>query len=349
VRFAGNPIVTPAMVAPSRPDLRVVGAFNPAVALHEGETILMLRVAEAPRDVGADEVAAPVFDPASGQLRIERWRRDDARVDARDARFVRVGPATFLTSISHLRRARSLDGLRFEVDAAPTLAAATDVESFGVEDARLSRVGDVYWMNYTAVSRWGIATAAATSTDLRAFERRGVLFAPPNRDVTIFPEALGGRFVALHRPMPEGLGESAIWIATSTDLLQWGSHRPLAGPRPGRWDDLKVGGGAPPLRVTVRGRSAWLCVYHGVRAEPLTYALGALLLDGDDPSRVLGRSSEPILAPEAPYERTGFFGRVVFSCGVLLEGDRLRVYYGAADETTAVADLSLDTVLAGLD
>jgi len=76
--------------------------------------------------------------------------------------------------------------------------------------------------------------------------------------------------------------------------------------------------------------------------------LGALLLDAGDPGRVLARSREPILRPEAPYEREGFLGGVVFTCGVLAEGDRVRVYYGAADCATAVADLSLAEILRGL-
>ena len=81
---------------------------------------------------------------------------------------------------------------------------------------------------------------------------------------------------------------------------------------------------------------------------PLQYSLGALLLDARDPARVLGRSRQPILRPEAPYERQGFFGGVVFTCGLLAEGDRVRVYYGAADGVTAVADLSQAQILSGL-
>ena len=114
------------------------------------------------------------------------------------------------------------------------------------------------------------------------------------------------------------------------------------------WDDLKVGGGAVPFRVRANGRDAWLAIYHGVTASPLTYSLGALLLDAEDPSRVLGRSRAPILSPEVPYETDGFFGNVVFSCGAYLEGDRVRVYYGASDGVTCVADLSLDAILQGL-
>ncbi len=80
----------------------------------------------------------------------------------------------------------------------------------------------------------------------------------------------------------------------------------------------------------------------------MTYSLGALLLDARDPARVIARSREPILSPEAPYEREGFFGGVVFTCGALVEGDVVRAYYGAADGVTAVADLSLDEILSGL-
>ena len=115
------------------------------------------------------------------------------------------------------------------------------------------------------------------------------------------------------------------------------------------WDDVKIGGGAVPVRVRARGADGWLAVYHGVTGEPHTYALGALLLDPSDPSRVLGRSREPILRPETPYELKGFFGHVVFTCGLVEEGDALRVYYGAADGVTAVADLPIDEIVAGLE
>ena len=347
-RAAENPVVTPAMVAPSAADMEVVGAFNPAATRHDGDVLLLLRVAEAPRDVPADEVAAPVLDAASGRIAVRRWRRDAPGVDTSD-RHARVADgSTWLTSISHLRVARSRDGVHFEVVATPAFAAATPYEAFGVEDPRITQVGDSYWINYTAVSSLGIATALASTRDFRTFERHGVIFPPNNRDVTIFPERIGGRWLALHRPMPSGLGTTSIWLASSPDMIAWGDHRIVAEPRAGMWDDVKIGGGAVPFRVKAGGRDAWLAVYHGVTGEPHTYALGALLLDGDDPSRVLGRSREPILAPETTYERSGFFAHVVFTCGLLAEGDTVRVYYGAADGVTAVADLPLDEILAGL-
>jgi predicted GH43/DUF377 family glycosyl hydrolase len=332
------------MIRPSRSDLKVVGTFNPAVTRFGDDVVLLVRVAEAPAEQSASEVAAPVFDASSGRLEIKRWRRDQPGLDLRDSRVIVFEGRSWLTSISHLRVARSRDGIVFEIDPTPALSAATELESFGVEDARISRIDDTYWINYTAVSPLGIATGLASTSDFRTFERHGIIFPPNNRDVTIFPERIRGRYVALHRPMPETIGEPAMWSATSSDMRAWGDHRFVASGRPGGWDGAKIGGGAVPFRV----RDGWLAVYHGVRESPTEYALGALLLDADDPSIVVARSKEPILAPETPYEREGFFGGVVFTCGLLAEDDVVRVYYGAADGVTAVADLSLDEILGGL-
>jgi predicted GH43/DUF377 family glycosyl hydrolase len=289
------------------------------------------------------------YDARSGRLEVRRWPAGSEGVDVGDPRVIVHGGRTWLTSISHLRVARSADGVRFTVDPAPAMAAATELEAFGIEDPRITPIDGTYWINYTAVSPYGIATALASTRDFRTFERHGVIFPPPNRDVTIFPEQIGGRYAALHRPMPEGIGEPAIWLGRSDDLLAWGGHRLVAAARPGAWDDAKVGGGAVPFRVRTGGADGWLAVYHGVSRAPLAYSLGALLLDPTDPGAVLARSREPVLAPEAPYERAGFFGHVVFTCGLLAEGDLVRVYYGAADGVTAVADLSLDEIVRGLE
>lgn len=348
LRASGNPILTPAMVRPTRADFDVVGVFNPGAIRHGAEVILMLRVAEAPRQAADDEVAAAVFDPGSGEIAIRRWPRTTPGLDTSDPRLVRVAGRDWLTSISHLRIARSRDGINFDVDAGAALAPADEYEAFGIEDARITRIDSRYWVNYSAVSSHGIATALASTLDFRTFERHGIIFPPDNRDVTLFPERIGGKFVALHRPMPTGIGEPAIWIASSPDCLAWGGHRVIAAARPGQWDDTKVGGGAVPFRVRAREHDGWLAVYHGVTASPYTYSLGALLLDAADPSRVIARSAAPILRPEAPYEREGFFGGVVFTCGLLVDGDQVRIYYGAADGVTAVADLSLAEILAGL-
>ncbi|HEY8143167.1 MAG TPA: glycoside hydrolase family 130 protein [Kofleriaceae bacterium] len=332
-------------MSPSQNDLEVVGAFNPAAVRISDETLLLVRVAEAPRAVPPDQVAAALLDPVSGRIAVEHFDRGDPAVEAgTDSRFFIAHGRTYLTSISHLRVARSRDGVHFEVAPRPALVAADPLEAFGIEDPRVTELEGAYWVNYTAVSGAGIATALALTRDFVHFERKGIIFPPNNRDAAIFPARIGGRACALHRPMPDGIGRPAIWLAWSNDLIDWGGHQLVAGPRAGCWDDLKIGGGAVPFAID----GGWLAIYHGVTASPLTYSLGALLLDAGDPSRVLGRSRRPILAPEADYEVGGFFGNVVFTCGALRLGELVRVYYGAADGVTAVADLSLADIMAGL-
>lgn len=350
-RRAENPILTPSMIRATSAELEVVGVFNPAAIRHERDVVLLLRVAEAPRGVPNGVVAAAVHNAETGQLGLKHWDRTVQGVDVSDPRMIVADGRTWLTSISHLRVARSRDGIHFDVEPAPALSAATPYESFGVEDPRITLIDGTYWINYTAVSPYGIATALASTKDFKAFERHGIIFPPNNRDVTIFPERIGGRFRALHRPMPSGgggLGKVAIWSASSSDMICWGEHQLVATARPGRWDDSKIGGGAVPFRVRSEGVDGWLAVYHGVTKSSGAYSLGALLLDANDPARVIARSRDPILAPEATYERSGFYGGVVFTCGLLVEDDRVRIYYGAADGVTAVAEPSLEWILSGL-
>ncbi len=336
------------MVLASRPDMEVVGVFNAGATRFNGDTLLLLRVSEAPRRFAPGVVSAPIYNADTRRVEIKRWMEGVPGLDASDPRTITAEGTVWLTSMSHFRIARSGDGIHFEVDGVPALTPANQYETFGIEDPRITLLDDTYWINYTAVSQHGIATALISTKDFKAFERHGVIFPPPNRDVTIFPEKIGGHYVALHRPMPEGLGQPSIWIASSPDLISWGSHSIVAAARPGKWDDAKVGGGAVPFRVHAGRRDAWLAIYHGVTRSPPTYSLGALLLDLHEPGKVLGRSREPILKPETVYEREGFYGDVVFTCGVIADGDRVRIYYGAADAVMAVADLSLAEILSGL-
>ena len=336
------------MLRPSQPELEVVGVFNPAVTRHDGMVVALLRIAERQRGSPPGEITATTYNPDSKRLDVRRWRRDAQVVDVSDPRVIVTEGRTWLTSISHLRLARSGDGIHFDVEPAAALFPASAYESFGIEDPRITPIDGTYWINYTAVSEQGIATALASTRDFTTFERHGIIFPPPNRDVTIFPERIDGRYLALHRPMPTGIGAPAIWIASSTDLRAWGDHRFVAGARAGQWDDAKIGGGAVPFRVRTGNGDAWLAIYHGVTRSSTAYSLGALLLDAREPARVIARSREPILKPDAAYERQGFFGGVVFTCGALVDGDRVRVYYGAADGVTAVADLSLQQMLSGL-
>ena len=174
-------------------------------------------------------------------------------------------------------------------------------EEFGCEDARITLIDDVWYINYSAVSSLGISTALATTVDFISVDKKGLIFCPDNRDVCFFPEKVGGSFRALTRPAPCHFGHPEIWICESPDMLHWGNHRHLLGRSGDEWDALKSGGGAPLIK-TARG---WLEIYHGVDASQ-RYCLGALLLDLEDPLTLIAKSSVPLLEPSAPYEREGF-------------------------------------------
>lgn len=343
-RCPENPIITPEDVRPSREDFEIIGVLNAGVARLDDEIVLLVRVAERPINKSSRAVLTAVYSVESRQIEIMEFPRSDLDTDFSDPRLIIKGGRTYLTSISHLRIARSADGVNFEIDEKPAVSAENEYETFGLEDPRITSVDGTYYVHYVAVSPFGVVTCLASTVDFKDFKRHGVIFSPENKDVAIFDEKASGRFYALHRPVSPLFGRQDIWLAESPDLLTYGNHRRLFGPGAGSWDEAKVGAGAVPFRI----EQGWLEVYHGVDRNN-RYCLGAVLLDGTEPWKVLARSKEPIFEPEANYEREGFFGNVVFSCGLLREDDTLRLYYGAADTTVCYAELSLKLILNSLD
>ena len=345
-RYLHNPILTPDQVPPSHPDFEVVGTFN-AGAIRVGEEVLLLvRVAERPRTDDPDRVGIPYVDISGVEPRpAVRWvdrRSPHIRLD--DPRGIVFEGRAYVSTLSHLRLARSRDGLHFTVDPRPTLLPSTPYELYGMEDPRITALDGAYYVAYTSPSPWGVAVSVIRTEDFRRFERPGVIFAPENKDVAIFPGRASGRYVALHRPVGGGMGTPDIWVAYSPDLIHWGDHRRALGVRPGRWDGSRVGAGAVPIR-TQRG---WLAIYHGAVGH--RYCLGTALFDLEQPHRLIGRSAEPIMTPIYAYEREGFFGSVVFTCGAVEMPDgRLLVYYGAGDSALAVAITSLEELMDTLE
>ncbi len=342
VRFAENPLIRPADVKPSRGDFEVVCTFNAGCTRIGDDTLLLVRVAERPVRT-AGEVATPVLDPddADRGVKVLRFKRDDPDLNAIDSRVFEYRGAVHLTSISHLRVARSQDGRHFTIEDEPALFPQWRDEEFGIEDARITKLGDTYYVNYSAISRYGIATSLAATKDFKTFERKGMIFAPDNRDVTILPERIDGSYVCYHRPIAAAFHRGDIWLARSADLVHWGEHRFVMGPRRSMWDCWRVGGGAVPIKT----RRGWLSIYHAADQDQ-RYCLGAMLADLNRPEKVLGYAPEPILTPEAPYEREGFFGNVVFTCGAIAEPDgRVIIYYGAADECIAAAETTVEDLL----
>jgi predicted GH43/DUF377 family glycosyl hydrolase len=344
LRYPENPVVTPAMVPPSRPDFEVTCAFNAGVAKFGNEVILLLRVAErAVAEPGICRIPVLNCDGPAPVLEVKEFDRSDPSIDFSDSRVIRGDGWMLLTTISHLRVARSTDGRHFTVDPQPALFPANESEVWGIEDPRVTEIDGEYYIAYKGVAPTGITSCMAVTRDFQRYERRGIIFCPENLDVCLFPEKVGGRYVALHRPVPKMIGTPNMWIAYSPDLQCWGHHHFLMGTQPGKWDGGRVGGGAVPFK-TERG---WLEIYHAATEDDV-YCLGAVLLDLDEPHKIIARSDTPILKPEAIYETTGFFPNVVFTCGALVDGDRVSVYYGASDHVMAGADFSLAEILDSL-
>jgi predicted GH43/DUF377 family glycosyl hydrolase len=345
-RHLANPIVTPDMVRPSNPDFRVRGAFNPGATVFGGEILLLLRVAEdVPAASGRIRVPIVDFETGRGVARLLDVAVDHPDVELKDTRGVVYRGRDYLSTLSHLRLARSRDGVSFTVDPEPFLFPADESERFGVEDARITRLGDTYWINYTVVSNDGWATALASTHDFKTVTRHGIIFPPQNKDVSIFPEPVNGRFCALHRPNNAGFGKPSIWYAESADLVHWGAHRCLLRPRDTIYEEQKIGGGAPCVKTPY----GWLQVYHG-KGRGQRYSLFTLLLDLERPWQILKQATTPCLVPEAPYETSGFFPGVVFTNGLVARDDgRVLLYYGVADQATCLVETSLDELLATLD
>ncbi len=344
-RYAENPLIIPGDVPPSRDDFEVVGAFNAGATVFDDEILLLLRVAERPKDKESNEELAPILDPETGNIDYFRVSHGDPDLSVPDSRSFTYKGNRYLTSISHLRLARSKDGRRFSIDAEPTVFPEKEYETYGLEDPRITPLDGQFLISYKVVSQHGIGTGLLKTSDFVNFERQGIIFCPENIDVVLFPERINGKYYALTRPVPVYIGPRAVWIASSNDLIHWGNHVPLIGPRPGEFDGAKTGGGCVPIK-TDRG---WLEIYHG-SDEQGCYSLAVALLDLNDPSRVIARAKGPLMEPEADYELQGFYGNVVFSCGAVADDKgNVVIYYGASDECTAGASTTIDAMLSTLE
>ena len=289
-RCVNNPLLTPADVKPSRQDFKVDGVFNCGVTEYKGEVILLCRVAESVICKNEDEVCVPIVKKVDGkdEIQVITYRKSECpQLDFSDTRHVskrgeKKSNILNLTSLSHLRIARSKDGIHFEIDEHPA----------------------------------------------------------------IFPRKINGKYVAFNRPVPGGIGNPQMWIAKSPDLIHWGEQRHFCGISSDTesWDDGRIGGGAVPF-LTKKG---WVKIYHAADRND-RYCLGAFLLDEKDPSIVLAKTKDPILEPQEEYEKKGFFGEVVFTCGCLVKDNKVILYYGAADDKICRADFELDDLFAAME
>lgn len=339
IRNKQNPLLSPKDLKPSSERMIIECLLNPGAFTYNGRIGLLVRVAE--RTVQREGfLSVPIYNKM-GKVEILDFKLDDPKLDATDARVINYDGTDYLTTISHLRILFSEDGVSFSEDVEhPSLFGEGAYESYGIEDCRVSQIEDTYYLTYTMVSSNGVGVGLRTTKDWKNFEKKGMIFSPHNKDCAIFEEKINGKYYALHRPSSPELGGNYIWVAESPDAVHWGNHKCIAKTREGKFDSKRLGAGAAPIKTD----KGWLEIYHGA-TEKNRYALGAILLDINDPSLVIARSEEPIMEPTAAYEQTGFFGNVVFTNGHIVDGDSVAVYYGASDEHVCLATFSINDIL----
>jgi predicted GH43/DUF377 family glycosyl hydrolase len=339
LRFESNPLLIPQSLTPGIKGMKIECLLNPGVFRFKGLIWLILRVAERPaQEVG--RISIPLMGE-NDLATIKSFSRDDRRLNLTDPRIIKYEDEYYLTTLSYLKLVCSSDGIQFrESPEYPPIFGKGPSESFGIEDCRVTQIKNKYYLTYTKVSSTGVGVGLMITSDWIHFDRKGMIFPPHNKDCALFDEKINGKYYALHRPSSPELGGNYIWLAESHELEHWGNHICLATTRKNKWDSVRIGAGASPIKT----RDGWLVIFHGADNSS-RYCLGGLLLDLHDPSKVIARSDVPIMEPIMEYEKTGFFGHVIFTNGHLVEGDTITLYYGACDEVICAATLSVKEIL----
>ena len=261
-----------------------------------------------------------------------------------------------LRGISHLSVARSANGVDgWTVDPEPLLASTDGIESelWGFEDPRVVWLPELdrWAITCTAYGPPGPAVYLATTTDFRTVERHGVIRRADDKNAALLPERIDGKWILFHRPSEGAVAGSGgeIVLSRSPDLVSWSLPEQVLGPREGAWwDSRRIGIGPPPLRTDV----GWLIIYHGVKDTIAggLYRVGLALTDLAEPTRVLHRLPDWVFGSREQYERTGDVPNAVFPCGLIHDEatGQLRLYYGAADTSIALATAQLDDLLAAV-
>jgi predicted GH43/DUF377 family glycosyl hydrolase len=249
-------------------------------------------------------------------------------------------------SRSTIGYARLSDGLHVDERLPdPVYLPREPFENHGTEDPRLSCIDDMLYLTYTgfdgARARGVLSTIAVKDFLARNFNWTSPQQLTPddtdNKDVCVVPEMVNGKGVIIHRIDPT-ICADVFDTLPPTRVIDRCIE--ILSPRPGMWDSLKVGAAAPPIRI----EEGWLFLYHAV-GDDRVYRLGAALLDGETTTTTLARTDAPIFEPVLEWEKKGIVDNVVFSCGAVLRGDTLYMYYGGADSAIGVATLSKKELL----
>ncbi|NHN31664.1 glycoside hydrolase family 130 protein [Paenibacillus agricola] len=258
---------------------------------------------------------------------------------------------------TNLGLAFSDDGVKWEVKPAPCWIW-NDEEVIRVYDPRLTVIEGKCYMCFAVDTLHGLRGGIAVTEDFENFEVLS-LSMPDNRNMVLFPERIGGKYVRLERPFPVysrgGIDRFDMWMSDSPDLRYWGNSQLLLAVEQVPFANDKVGPGAPPIKT----EKGWLTTFHAVDLDrsrgkngweetwKKRYTAGIMLLDLDNPSRIIGMSPSPLIAPEASYETDGGFrNNVIFPGGMILEDSgEVKIYYGAADTVECLATAHVDDLV----
>jgi beta-1,4-mannooligosaccharide/beta-1,4-mannosyl-N-acetylglucosamine phosphorylase len=257
------------------------------------------------------------------------------------------------TRAMNLHAGRSADGVAWELEREPIAFTPADGRVAEIQE-RFEHAYDprVTWLEDRFYVTWcngyhGPTIGLAHTNDFRTFVQLDNAYLPFNRNGVLFPRRIAGAYAMLSRPSDGGhTAFGDIFYSKSPDLVHWGRHRHVMAPLPLSWQATKIGAGPTPIET----EDGWLVLYHGVltSCNGFVYAMGAALLDLDEPWRVVARGSRYLLAPHVPYEQVGDVPNVVFPCAALVDerADRLTIYYGGADTVVCMAHAHLSEVLA---
>ena len=300
--------------------------FNAGIAKYQGKYVMIFR-----NDYGTTE---------------EKWTDQ--------TRFYKVGGGT------NLGFAESDDGINWKVRETPFLTkeqaqAMDDVKS--LYDPRLTVVDGELMICCAMDTNHGVVGVIGKIHDLERIEIISTTV-PDNRNMVLFPEKIGGLYTRLERPFPvysRGCDRFDVWLSQSPDLKFWGNGQLVLGVEHVPYANDKLGPAAPPIKT----EKGWLTTFHAVDLDrergkngwetrwPKRYTAGIMLLDLEEPWKVIGMSKEPLIAPETDYEQDkGFRQNVIFPGGMILEDDgEVKIYYGAADTVECLATANVDDLI----
>lgn len=247
---------------------------------------------------------------------------------------------------SHKRNGRSIigiaeseDGYNFNVRPKPFLTPGKNglfliYEEFGVEDPRICKIKDNYYITYSAYSKHGVRIVLAKTKNFNSVKKISFITTTDYRNLVLFPEKFNDRYIRIDRPHSK-ISPWSMWISYSPDLIHWGDSELIIKPVQYHWDEMKIGPGATPFKTD----EGWLNIYHGVfpTMSGSVYRLGVALHDLDNPAKIIGVADNWILQPEDKWEITGYVSNVVFTCGAVPENDgTVKIYWGGADSVMCV-------------